>query len=62
MVRPEERIKFYEEKLVELNSLYMRLEADQFIDFASFDSHNNLKQCIFRAIEHYKREIEKHNK
>jgi hypothetical protein len=42
--------------LVEMNSLYMRLEADQFIDFASFDSHNNLKQCIFRAIEHYKRD------
>jgi hypothetical protein len=62
MNKAEERIKFYEEKLVELNSLYMRLEVDQFIDFASFDSHNNLKQCIYRAINHYKAEVEKRNK
>jgi hypothetical protein len=62
MIKAEERVKFYEEKLIELNSLYMRLEADQFIDFASFDSHNNLKQCIYRAIEHYKREMEKRDK
>jgi hypothetical protein len=62
MTKAEERIKFYEEKLVELNSLYMRLEADQFIDFATLDSHKNLKECIYRAIDHYRAEIKKHNK
>jgi hypothetical protein len=59
MDKPEERIKFYEEKLFELNSLYMRLEHDQFIDFASSDSYKNLKECIYRAIDHYKRETGK---
>jgi hypothetical protein len=62
MSKPEERIRFYEEKLFELNSLYMRLEADQFLNFASFDSYKNLKECIYRAIDHYKRELEKQNK
>jgi hypothetical protein len=56
------RIKFYEEKLVELHSLCRRLKVDQFIDFASFNSHANLKECIYRAIEHYKTKIEKGNK
>jgi hypothetical protein len=50
MIKPEERIKFYEEKLVELNSLYMRLEADQILNFASFDSYKNLKECIYRLL------------
>jgi hypothetical protein len=62
MIKPEERIKFYEEKLFELNSLYMKLETDKFIDFASSDSYNNLKQWIYRAIDHYKREIDGRNK
>jgi hypothetical protein len=56
MIKPEERIRFYEEKLFELNSLYMRLEADQFLNFASFDSYKNLKECIYCAIDHYKRD------
>jgi hypothetical protein len=62
MYKSEERINFYEEKLFELNSLYMRLEADQFLNFASFDSYKNLKECISRAIEHYQRELEKGSK
>lgn len=62
MYKAEERIKFYEEKLVELNSLYMRLESDGFLNFASFDSHKNLKECIYRAIDHYRNELEKVNK
>ena len=48
--------------LLNLTVYNMRLEADQFIDFASFDSHKNLKECIYRGIDHYKKELEKAQK